>query len=95
MRADRAEPFRGETHQVERTEAAHRDAADRNAAFVGVRACNGGRDRLAKNGPPPLPVAAVVPVAVVAAVGEQDCGRPSTEIVERVEEGLPEIRVGL
>jgi hypothetical protein len=31
---------------------------------------------------------------MVAAVGEEDIGRPRPEIVERVKERLPEIRVG-
>jgi hypothetical protein len=94
VRADSAEPPGGAARQVKCAEAAHRDAADRNAMFVGVRPRDRGRNRLAKHRRPPPPIAAVVPVAVVAAVDEQDGGRPPTKVVERVEEGLPEVRVG-
>ena len=93
MRADRTETLGSEPRDVESPEAAHRDPADRNPALVGLRPRERCRDRFAKHGRPPLSIAAVVPVAVIAAVDEQDVRRPVAEIVERVEERLPEIRV--
>ena len=74
--------------KIERAEAAHGDAADRDPAAVRMCARQRRGDRLAENGGAPAAVAPVVPVAVVAAVGEQDDRRAPTERVQRVEELL-------
>jgi hypothetical protein len=93
VRTDRAEAPRGETREIERPEAAHRDAADCDTVTVCVRARQGSRDRFAKKRCSPLPVATVVPVAVVTAIGEQHNGRTWAEIAERVEERLAQVRI--
>jgi hypothetical protein len=59
-----------------------------------VRPREGGRDRFAERRGSPHPIASVVPVAVVAAVGEQHVRRAPAEIVESIEERLTEVGAG-
>src|SRR3954454_5280207 len=76
----------GEPPQVESAEAAHRDPADRDSPWVRAGARKRRRDRLAQDVRAPRPVAAVVPVAVVAAIREQDVRRAGPLRAERLEE---------
>jgi hypothetical protein len=78
--ADRAEVPVGA--EQERAVAAHRDPADRDAPVL--------RHDLVEHHRSPPAVGAVVPVAVVAAVGQQDDRRAPPEVVQRVEERLAE-----
>ena len=72
--ADRAEAPGVQAGDVVGAVTAHRDAADRDAARVGVQLADRPRDHLVDDVVAPAAVAAVVPVGVVAAVGE-DHGR--------------------
>ena len=63
----------------------HRDAADRDPARVGVAFARGQRDRFVDDVAVPVAFFAVVPVAVVAAVGEGDHRRPPAEPRQRLE----------
>src|SRR5581483_11624607 len=64
--ADGAESGRPKPGEVERTEAAHRNAADRHAALVGASSAQRCRDRFGQNLSSPRTIPPVVPVAVVA-----------------------------
>src|SRR5258708_24707254 len=88
MGADCAEPQRLPRRKLERTEAAHRDPADRHLA--GVRAREPGGDRFPEHHHSPPPLAPVVPVAVVAAVEQENRRRARAESGEPVEELLVE-----
>ena len=88
MAADGAEAARVVQRDVVGTEAAHRDAADRDPPWVQVEAADHGGDDLAGHVAAPAPGRAVVPVAVFAAVRKGDDGRPPAERLERAEEGF-------
>ena len=83
MAADGAEARRVQPREVERAEAAHRDAADRDPVGVGAEAFQRRRNRLADDVLAPAAVAAIVVVAVVVTVDEQDGRRARPQLVER------------
>src|SRR5581483_6261278 len=92
--ADGAESGRPKPGEVERTEAAHRNAADRHAALVGASSAQRCRDRFGQNLSSPRTIPTVVPVAVVAAVGEEDNRGAGPEGVQSVEQLLCQVRGG-
>ena len=76
--------------KIESAEAAHREAADRLLPRVGAQTLPRRRDRLLEDMRAPVEVGAVVVVAVVAAVDEQNCGCIRPHRLERVDELRPE-----
>ncbi|MFN8163056.1 MAG: hypothetical protein U0R26_04340 [Solirubrobacterales bacterium] len=88
MAADRAEAARMQERQVVGAEAAHRDAADRQPVRVDPEAVAHRRDHFAHHVASPIAFGTIVPVAVVAAVGEGDHGRAPPELRQAAEHGL-------
>jgi len=86
--ADGAEPPRVQQGQVIGAEAAHRDAADRHEMRIGPEAPFHRRDHLPHHVPAPVAFGAVVPVAVVAAVGESHDGRLAPQLRQSFEHRL-------
>jgi hypothetical protein len=86
--ADGAEAVRVQQRQVVGAEAAHRDAADRDHVRVGPEALFHLRDHFPHHVSAPPAFPAVVPVAVVAAVGEGDDRRLAPQPRQAFEDGL-------
>jgi hypothetical protein len=76
--------------EVERAEAAHREAADRDAAAVRMEARESGREFLLEERAAPGAVGAVVVVAVVAAVEKRKIRRARSERAQEAEEARRE-----
>jgi hypothetical protein len=85
--ADRAKS--PQAREVERAEATHREASNRNPPAVEVVLAHGGRYRFPKDVRPPATVAAVVVIGVISAVREQDDRRPRSELVDRLADRAP------
>ncbi len=90
---DGAEPVGVQPGDVQRPEAAHADAADGHALRVGRQLLHRSRDHLVEHVARPLRAAPVVPVAVVAAVGEHHRGRAVPQRAQRLEELVVDVRV--
>ena len=88
LAADGAEPAGMADGKVQGAEASHRDAADRDSPRVGAEPSDPFRNCLFEDVPSPRPVGAVVEVAVVAAVHEDDVGRARAEVGERLVERI-------
>ncbi|HEX5929501.1 MAG TPA: hypothetical protein VFY48_08910 [Solirubrobacterales bacterium] len=89
--AGRAEATGVLQRQVVGAEAAHRDAADRHPLGVDPEAAHDPRNRFLHHVGRPAPAAAVVPVAVVAAVGEgDDHAAPLPQLWQASEDGVVE-----
>jgi hypothetical protein len=73
-----------EAREVEGAEASHRDPADRDAVGVGAEPLDSGRDRLVQHVRTPLAIPAIVVVARVTSVHEQDIGRERSERTQRL-----------
>ena len=86
--SDRAEPLR-RAAEVERSETAHRDPADRYAVPVGTAPSEGDRDRFPQDVRSPRPLGAIVPPANVS-FWEQHDRRAVAEPPQRDQESRTE-----